>query len=63
MKTFKQKVFDVVRKIPKGEILTYKEVARRAGSRPEHVEGSDQFLKQILIQKFLAIGLFVVTIS
>lgn len=32
MKTFKQKVFEVVKKIPKGKTLTYKEVARRAGS-------------------------------
>ena len=32
MKTFKEKVFEVVRKIPKGKTLTYKEVARRAGS-------------------------------
>ena len=32
MKTFKQRVLEVVRKIPKGKILTYKEVAKRAGS-------------------------------
>jgi len=32
MKTFKQKVFEVVKKIPKGKTLTYKEVAKRAGS-------------------------------
>ncbi len=33
MKTdFRNKVFNVVRKIPKGSTLTYKEVARRAGS-------------------------------
>ena len=32
MKTFKEKVFEVVRKIPKGKVLTYKEVAKRAGS-------------------------------
>lgn len=32
MKTFKEKVYEVVRKIPKGKTLTYKEVARRAGS-------------------------------
>ena len=30
--TFKQKVFAVVKKIPKGKTLTYKEVAIRAGS-------------------------------
>ncbi len=32
MSEFKQKVFAVVRKIPKGKVLTYKEVAKRAGS-------------------------------
>jgi O-6-methylguanine DNA methyltransferase len=32
MKTFKEKVYEVVKKIPKGETLTYKEVARRAGN-------------------------------
>ncbi|OGG37810.1 hypothetical protein A2110_01835 [Candidatus Jorgensenbacteria bacterium GWA1_54_12] len=33
MKTaFREKVFEVVRKIPRGECLTYREVARRAGS-------------------------------
>jgi len=31
-KGFKEKVFQVVRKIPRGQILTYKEVARLAGS-------------------------------
>ena len=29
--SFKQKVFSVVKKIPKGSVLTYGEVARRAG--------------------------------
>ena len=29
---FNEKVYDVVKKIPKGQVLTYKEVARRAGS-------------------------------
>ncbi len=33
MKTFSEKVRDVVRKIPKGSTLTYKEVAKRAGSQ------------------------------
>lgn len=28
---FKEKVFEVVKKIPKGKTLTYKEVAKRAG--------------------------------
>ena len=32
MKTFKDKVFDIVKKIPKGKTLTYKEVAKKAGS-------------------------------
>jgi len=31
-KTFKEKVLDVVRKIPKGKVMTYKEVAKRAGN-------------------------------
>jgi len=31
-KSFKQKVFEVVRGIPKGSVLTYKEVAEKAGS-------------------------------
>jgi len=35
-KSFAQKVFEVVRKIPKGRILTYKEVASRAGSPRAH---------------------------
>lgn len=30
MKTFQEKVFAVVKKIPKGKVLTYGEVARRA---------------------------------
>lgn len=32
MKTFKEKVFEVVKKIPEGKVLTYKDVASRAGS-------------------------------
>jgi len=32
MKSFAEKVYDVVRKIPKGKVLTYKEVAKKAGS-------------------------------
>jgi len=32
MGTFSQKVFEVVRQIPRGETLSYKEVARKAGS-------------------------------
>ena len=34
MKTFREKVFDVVRKIKKGKVMAYKEVARLAG-RPK----------------------------
>lgn len=32
MKIFKEKVIEVVKKIKKGEVLTYGEVARRAGN-------------------------------
>lgn len=32
MKTFTEKVYDIVRKIPEGSVLTYKEVAKKAGS-------------------------------
>jgi len=32
MLTFKEKVYAVVAKIPRGKTLTYQEVARRAGS-------------------------------
>ena len=32
MKTFKQKVLGVVKKIPRGKTLTYKEVAKKADS-------------------------------
>lgn len=31
-KSFSDKVRDVVKKIPKGKVLTYKEVARKAGN-------------------------------
>jgi methylated-DNA-[protein]-cysteine S-methyltransferase len=31
-KTFTEKVYEVVKKIPKGKTLTYKEVAKKAGS-------------------------------
>lgn len=30
--TFKERALDVVRKIPKGKVLTYKEVAKKAGN-------------------------------
>jgi methylated-DNA-[protein]-cysteine S-methyltransferase len=32
MKTFREKVQSVVRKIPKGKTMTYKEVAKKAGN-------------------------------
>lgn len=32
MKTFKEKVLNIVFKIPKGKVLTYKEVAKKAGN-------------------------------
>lgn len=32
MKSFKDRVLDVVRKIPEGKVLTYKEVAKKAGN-------------------------------
>jgi O-6-methylguanine DNA methyltransferase len=32
MKSFKQKVFDIVRNIPKGKTMTYGEVAKKAGN-------------------------------
>jgi len=32
MKTFKEKVFEIVKRIPKGKTLTYKKVAEKAGS-------------------------------
>ncbi len=34
MKTFADRVRDVVREIPKGKVLTYGEVARKAGKNP-----------------------------
>ena len=33
MKSFREKVLSIVAKIPKGETLSYKEVARRAGNQ------------------------------
>lgn len=32
MKTFTEKVYEITRKIPKGKVMTYKEVAKAAGS-------------------------------
>ncbi|KKS34686.1 MAG: Methylated-DNA/protein-cysteine methyltransferase [Parcubacteria group bacterium GW2011_GWC2_42_13] len=34
MKTFKQKVYEIVSQIPKGKVMSYKEVAKKAG-RPK----------------------------
>lgn len=42
---FKQKVLDVVKKIPKGKTLTYKQVAFRAGS-PNAYRAVGSILKQ-----------------
>ncbi len=36
MPTFTQKVFAIVKKIPRGEVLTYKEVTKRAGRPGAH---------------------------
>jgi O-6-methylguanine DNA methyltransferase len=33
MKSFTEKVYDIVRKIPAGKVLTYREVAKRAGNK------------------------------
>ena len=33
MKTFTEKVYEVVGKIPRGKVLTYKEVAKLAGNK------------------------------
>lgn len=41
MKTFKENVREVVKKIPKGKTMTYKEVATRAGNpKASRVVGS-----------------------
>lgn len=45
MQTFKEKVLEIVRRIPKGQTLTYKEVARRAGS-PSASRAVGSILKQ-----------------
>ncbi|HBT81840.1 6-O-methylguanine DNA methyltransferase [Candidatus Giovannonibacteria bacterium RIFCSPHIGHO2_01_FULL_48_47] len=42
---FSKKVLEVVRKIPRGKTLTYKEVARRAGS-PRACRGVGNILKK-----------------
>lgn len=45
MKTFKEKVLTIVGKIPKGKTVTYKEVARRAGS-PNAARAVGTIMKQ-----------------
>lgn len=42
---FKEKVFEVVKKIPKGKTLTYKQVAKLAGS-PNAARAVGSILKQ-----------------
>jgi O-6-methylguanine DNA methyltransferase len=44
-KMFKEKVFEVVKKIPKGKTLTYKQVAKLAGS-PNAARAVGSILKQ-----------------
>jgi O-6-methylguanine DNA methyltransferase len=39
-------VYNVVKKIPKGRVLTYKEVAIRAGSRPGGARAVGSILKK-----------------
>lgn len=45
MNDFSEKVYRVVRKIPKGKVLTYKEVARRAG-RPNAYRAAGNILNK-----------------
>ena len=45
MQSFKEKVLSVVEQIQKGKVLTYKEVARRAGS-PGAARAVGSILKQ-----------------
>ena len=44
MTTFKEKVYAVVKKIPKGKVLTYQEVAKRAG-KPKAYRVVGNFMK------------------
>jgi len=43
--SFQEKVYNVVRKIPRGKVLTYKEVALRAGS-PKAARAVGSILKK-----------------
>ncbi len=45
MQTFKEKVLGIVRRIPKGQTMTYKEVAKKAGS-PNASRAVGSILKQ-----------------
>ena len=47
MKLFTEKVLEVVKKIPKGKVMTYKEVAKRAGSA-----GASRAVGSILKQNY-----------
>lgn len=48
MKSFKEKVLDVVRKIPKGKTLAYKDVAKKAGA-----PGASRAVGTIMANNFL----------
>ena len=48
--TFQEKVYAVVKKIPKGKVLTYKEVARRVG-KPKAYRAVGNILNKNIDQK------------
>jgi methylated-DNA-[protein]-cysteine S-methyltransferase len=48
MKTFTEKVLSIVRSIPSGSVLTYKQVAERAGS-----PGASRAVGSIMKQNYL----------
>ena len=45
VKSYKEKVYEIVRKIPKGKVLTYKEVARKIG-KPRSYRAVGNILSQ-----------------
>ena len=45
MKTFSEKVKEVVAKIPRGKVLTYKEVAKKAGNEKKGNHQQDDDLR------------------
>ena len=47
MKTFKEKVYEVVAKIPKGSVLTYKQVAAKIG-----IPGASRAVGSVLKQNY-----------